>query len=91
MPPCPQPLKFRPFPKTPDRKESDMSKAKDPEKVKEGWLWLENAKLRHYIKDGRSLCGKCGYWLSFYAIDVPNDSKNNCKSCAKKAPVPTTE
>ena len=50
----------------------------------EGWMKLDNAKLWHYFRDGRSLCGK---WMTFsqnYDETENIDSPDNCKACKNK-------
>jgi hypothetical protein len=51
--------------------------------LKEGWVWLYNAKKEHYIVEGRSLCGRWGYMGgAFHASDI--DSPDNCKACVRE-------
>ena len=50
----------------------------------EGWIKTDNAKLWHYFRDGRSLCGK---WMTFsqnYDETENIDSPDNCKACKNK-------
>ena len=50
----------------------------------EGWMKLDNAKLWHYFREGRSLCGK---WMAFshdYDETENIDSPDNCKACTNK-------
>ena len=53
-------------------------------KKKEGWKNLNNSKVWHYFRDGKSLCGK---WmvLSMEGVEQGNNnSSDNCKKCKEK-------
>lgn len=62
-----------------DRKPEDIKVG-----VSEGWKPLSNAKLWHYFRDGKSLCGK---WMTLSMRDVEqgnDNSPDNCKACKDK-------
>ena len=67
-----------------------MTKTPEVDERIEGWGFLSNAKLAHYFRGGRSLCGR---WLTFGApewISAQEKGKapgiHDCKACWKKAP-----
>lgn len=50
----------------------------------EGWTWLFNATKFHYIRDGRSLCGRWGaFKIVDWQDDLPQDtpSPDECMGC----------
>lgn len=55
-----------------------------PEVLKEGWTWIVGAAKWHYMRNGRSLCGK---WmlLGKPELEQGNDSSpDNCVACRRK-------
>jgi len=51
-----------------------------------GWVKLLNAKKFHWIEDGRSLCGKWGYFgknPEAYDQDT-TEKRDECKECRRK-------
>ncbi len=51
-----------------------------PQKPDEGWVVLSNATLEHYVVDGRSLCGRWGYFgTTFYPT-----TRGGCEQCKKR-------
>lgn len=53
------------------------------EKKKPGWAWPLNCPKAHYIIEGRSLCGRWGYFGSELQDDKHN-SPDNCQDCRRR-------
>lgn len=57
--------------------EGDMSA-----KVDRGWGWPMNSKKAHYFIEGRSLCGKWGFFGDLTANEA--HSPDDCADCTKR-------
>lgn len=50
----------------------------------EGWVYPNyDCRKRHYIRKGRSLCGKWGV-LGLKEADIHHDYRKDCRECLKK-------
>ncbi len=57
----------------------------DDETPKEGWWWPSNAGKAHYMRNGRSLCGRWGTMFANPRLEQGNDnSRDNCAACKRK-------
>ena len=51
----------------------------------EGWAFpTTSARKCHFIKRGRSLCGRYGYWGEELWADTGQASPDDCKACRVK-------
>lgn len=50
----------------------------------EGWTWLIGTAKWHYLRNGKSLCGKWGVVGKPTLEQGNNNSPDNCNMCRKK-------
>lgn len=54
------------------------------ERFSEGWVWFTTMRKAHYMRDGRSLCGKWNSRGAFPHHEVRRHSADDCKTCTRK-------
>lgn len=59
-----------------------ITKKRRPSNPKKGWGFPWNSKKAHYFREGRSLCGKWGYFGALHDDESYPDIR--CQACAKK-------
>jgi hypothetical protein len=49
--------------------------------MSEGWGYVYGSSLRHYFKEGRSLCGSHFYFGDDRLVQGGDNQTNNCTAC----------
>ena len=52
--------------------------------IKEGWGFPSQSRKWHYFTNGRSLCGKFGWFDKDHLEDGNDNSPDNCKECKRR-------
>lgn len=60
-----------------------LNPPKDPNQLTEGWVSLLNSKKFHYVRDGRTLCGKFLYLGGAFTPDAGWHNPDDCPKCSK--------
>ena len=58
--------------------------AEQVSETREGWAFITNSPKWHYLRNGRSLCGKWMVLRTTYFEQGNENSRDNCAACRKK-------